>query len=102
MNLNDNPYKVFGLPSYASVSQIKRRWRELARKHHPETETGDPADYQVVFNAYMKIIEKRAEPRGLLMYCRYCKGEGTIITRRVGENFNIDVPCEICDGTGIR
>lgn len=36
-----NPYQVLGVPSGATVVAIKRRWRELAREHHPDRAAGD-------------------------------------------------------------
>jgi curved DNA-binding protein CbpA len=36
-----NPYQVLEVRSDASSSDIKRRWRELAREHHPDRAAGD-------------------------------------------------------------
>ena len=36
-----DPYRVLDLPHDASTSSIKRRWRELAREHHPDRAFGD-------------------------------------------------------------
>ncbi|HWH37536.1 MAG TPA: J domain-containing protein [Candidatus Limnocylindrales bacterium] len=36
-----DPYRVLGVAGDASASQIKRRWRELAREHHPDRAAGD-------------------------------------------------------------
>src|SRR5215210_1062977 len=36
-----NPYQVLDVPANASASGIKRRWRELAREHHPDRAAGD-------------------------------------------------------------
>jgi hypothetical protein len=36
-----DPYRVLGVASNASAGQIKRRWRELAREHHPDRAAGD-------------------------------------------------------------
>jgi curved DNA-binding protein CbpA len=36
-----DPYRVLGVASDASSSSIKRRWRELAREHHPDRAAGD-------------------------------------------------------------
>jgi curved DNA-binding protein CbpA len=37
----DDPYHVLDIAHDASASQIKRRWRELAREHHPDRVAGD-------------------------------------------------------------
>lgn len=36
-----NPYQVLDVAATASPNQIKRRWRELAREHHPDRAAGD-------------------------------------------------------------
>ncbi|HUR15913.1 MAG TPA: J domain-containing protein [Candidatus Limnocylindrales bacterium] len=36
-----NPYQVLGVRSDASNATIKRRWRELAREHHPDRAAGN-------------------------------------------------------------
>jgi curved DNA-binding protein CbpA len=39
-----NPYQVLDLPANASNAAIKRRWRELAREHHPDRAATDSAE----------------------------------------------------------
>ena len=39
-----DPYRVLDLPHHASTSSIKRRWRELAREHHPDRAFGDASE----------------------------------------------------------
>ena len=36
-----DPYRIIGVPRDASAEAIKRRWRELAREHHPDRAVGD-------------------------------------------------------------
>lgn len=36
-----NPYRVLDVAADASNASIKRRWRELAREHHPDRAAGD-------------------------------------------------------------
>jgi curved DNA-binding protein CbpA len=38
-----NPFTVLGLPLDASAEAIKVAWRHLARQHHPDVASGDPA-----------------------------------------------------------
>ena len=38
-----DPYAVLDVPSDATAGDIKRRWRQLAREHHPDR-AADPAD----------------------------------------------------------
>lgn len=36
-----DPYRVLGVPHDSPPEEIKRRWRELAREHHPDRAAGD-------------------------------------------------------------
>ncbi len=36
-----DPYRILGVPRDATPDAIKRRWRELAREHHPDRAAGD-------------------------------------------------------------
>lgn len=36
-----DPYRVLDVPRGASSEELKRRWRELAREHHPDRAVGD-------------------------------------------------------------
>jgi hypothetical protein len=38
-----NPFTVLGLPFDATTDAIKVAWRRLARQHHPDIASGDPA-----------------------------------------------------------
>ena len=39
-----NPYEVLGVGRNATLAVIKRRWRELAREHHPDRAAGDATE----------------------------------------------------------
>lgn len=39
-----DPYRTLELPHDATDAQIKRRWRALAREHHPDRAAGDGAE----------------------------------------------------------
>jgi curved DNA-binding protein CbpA len=39
-----DPYAVLDVQRSATIAQIKRRWRELAREHHPDRAIGDDAE----------------------------------------------------------
>jgi curved DNA-binding protein CbpA len=36
-----DPYRILGVPRDATPDEIKRRWRDLAREHHPDRAAGD-------------------------------------------------------------
>lgn len=47
---------VLGLPSNATPQQIKRRYRTLAKKHHPDC-GGDPRQMQKIIAAYELLMK---------------------------------------------
>lgn len=50
---------VLGLPPNATRQQIKRRYRVLAKKYHPDR-GGDPRQMQRIIAAYEVLMKERA------------------------------------------
>ena len=66
-----NPYDVLGVPKTASEAEIKKAFRALAKKHHPDTHAGDAGAkkrFQDISAAYDIVGDK--EKRG-----KYDRGE---------------------------
>jgi DnaJ-class molecular chaperone len=60
-----NPYDVLGVPKTASEAEIKKAFRALAKKHHPDTHAGDSGAkkrFQEISAAYDIVGDK--EKRG--------------------------------------
>lgn len=61
-----DPYDVLGVPRKATEAEIKKAFRQLAKKHHPDTHADDPKAvkaFQEINNAYEVLgdKEKRAQ-----------------------------------------
>ncbi|MGC8633814.1 MAG: DnaJ domain-containing protein [Candidatus Limnocylindrales bacterium] len=54
LTFHGDPYQVLGLPGDASNATIKRRWRELAREHHPDR-ANDPAEAALLTRQMARI-----------------------------------------------
>lgn len=50
-----NPYQVLGLSDFAPMEDVSRRYRELAKKYHPDINPGHEQDMKAVNNAYDMI-----------------------------------------------
>lgn len=54
-------YKVLGVPRNASQKEIKKAYYDLAKKHHPDTNMGDPeseSKFQEISQAYETLVDE--------------------------------------------
>ncbi len=72
-----NPYEVLGVPPTATDEEVKKAWRDLARKYHPDKyRDSDLADLatekmQEINAAYEEIQKMRAAGQGSSAYDTY-------------------------------
>lgn len=61
-----DPYEVLGVPSNASDDEVKRAYRELSRKYHPDGYVDNPLaglaeeKFKEVQEAYQQIMNQRS------------------------------------------
>lgn len=60
MRCHKNHYEILGIERSASLAEIKKRYRELARKHHPDVtsdKTNGAKDFIQITEAYKVLID---------------------------------------------
>ena len=65
-----NPYDILGVPKNASEDEIKKAYRNLSRKYHPDANVNNPNKAQAeerfkeVQQAYQAIMDEKEESGG--------------------------------------
>src|SRR5579863_2466143 len=63
-------YEVLGVPRDAKVDDIRKAYRKLARKHHPDLNPGDKAAEER-FKKVQEAYDILSEPKKKQMYDQY-------------------------------
>lgn len=57
----NNPYTILGVSPNASKEDVKKAYKKLAMKHHPD-KGGDPKKFQQITNAYDELTNEKHDP----------------------------------------
>lgn len=94
------PHEILGLPRNATAEEVKRRYRELASKAHPD-KGGTVEQFQALQAAYEAALQLPP------VNCETCEDTGVVLKtaevpkkRRavLGLEFAVRVPCPSCRG----
>lgn len=61
--LAKDPFKVLGLTRTATKAQVKAKYRELAKQHHPDAEHGSSVKMEEINRAYNLLLKEGAYER---------------------------------------
>jgi len=76
-------YKIFDLPKNSTKVEIRKRYRELAKKYHPDINKDENATrlMQEILEAYYILSDDEARERYDLLYDRYYAYKGESKTK---------------------
>lgn len=57
--MNKTPYEILGVPKGATADEIKKAYRKLAIKYHPDKTGGDEEKFKEVSDAYDKLTNPK-------------------------------------------
>ncbi|MEQ8927363.1 MAG: DnaJ domain-containing protein [Fulvivirga sp.] len=55
--MNENYYRILGLDNFASDVEIKQAYRKLAKKYHPDKNSGSDEQFKRITEAYKKLSD---------------------------------------------
>lgn len=89
-----NPYDVLDISPSATLVELKEKYRDLVKQHHPDC-GGQVEDFMLIRRAYAVIIELRSQPQP----CERCNGSGQVALK--GSSFtDVGAVCPKCFGVG--
>jgi curved DNA-binding protein CbpA len=101
-NFRGDPYRVLDVPRGASSEDLKRRWRELAREHHPDRAVGDIPEQERLTARMARINSAYDLLRDPVRRARYDASPSAQRAWREDHQDSAASPGRAGTGTGVR
>jgi DnaJ-class molecular chaperone len=105
--MQENYYKVLGVPPSATMPEIREAYRNIARANHPDLNPSGAGIMAAAAEAYgiLSDDKKRIRYDSLLDFtlpkCPECNGRGTILRVTGFSETNARTEkCKVCNGEG--
>lgn len=110
-------YKILGIPKTASLNDIKKAYRTLAKKYHPDANSEAKEEFTIINEAYQYLIKNHnpinSSEFSSMFASMFKSSSNSVISKRIFTvkltvrealegvvkdlNLNIDIPCDKCN-----
>lgn len=87
-----NFYELLGIPATASHEDVKRAYRRLALKWHPDKNPENSSEASEMFRQISEAYEVLSDPDKRLQYDRYGSAEGNLLNHHQRHHFEFRDP----------
>ena len=87
------PYEILGLPSTAKREDIKKAYRRLSLRYHPDRPDGDAEKYLVIRDAYECLIKPNTA-RIHDQYQHRTTPDFNVVSNTLRDNGDVTIHCE--------
>ncbi len=105
--MNEDPYRLLGLSRNATLSDLRRAFRRLVRRYHPDVNPDPRAlkEFQAILEAYQYLKKHLREPPPgseavTVHFLEVTFREATLGATKEVLVLGAEITCPACDGTG--
>ncbi len=80
-----NPFQIFKIPENFTLEQLKKEYRNLALRYHPDRPNGDELKFKIVTKVYLALFEEYKNKQPDKQYLDLRNGSRDFISRQNNE-----------------
>ena len=80
-----NPFQIFKIPENFTLEQLKKEYKKLALRYHPDRPKGDEIKFKIVTKVYLALFEKYKNKQPEKQYLDLRNGSREFISRQNNE-----------------